>query len=160
MITVDNKPLLEDLKKLQADMTSRMENMVRRFSQDIVEVAVSKTPIGDISSEQKIRQYLAREKRIGLDPTPGFAKGSWQVSFSTQIFQKAIYSAQIATDNSLIALKNYKLGNLVYIGNTGPYIADLENNWSPQTEGLGILKPTVQAIEAIYRSDLVRYYQE
>jgi hypothetical protein len=35
--------------------------------------------------------------------------------------------------------------------NLKPYIERLDNNWSKQTRGRGILKPTIQAIKRKYR---------
>ena len=32
-------------------------------------------------------------------------------------------------------LNNYKIGDTIYIGNTGPYIMQLENNYSLTTNG-------------------------
>lgn len=160
MITVETKQTVEDLKNLEVDMKRRFERMIGMFASDIADMAISNTPIGDDDTEKSVLQYLARQKSTGLDPMPGFAQGSWQVSFSTQIFQKAIYDAQTASDNASMQSKNYQLGDLLYIGNKGPYIGLLEKNFSDKTMGMGILKPTIAAIEAVYKTDLVRYYQQ
>ena len=57
-------------------------------------------------------------------------------------------------------LGSYKLGDTLYIGNTGYYIRLLENNSSKQTNKLGIMQPTLDSITQTYKVDLPRLFLE
>ena len=57
-------------------------------------------------------------------------------------------------------MMNYQLGQQVIIGNEGPYIKALEQNYSDQTAGLGIMQPTLDSIMAVQRVSLQRYYDQ
>jgi hypothetical protein len=55
---------------------------------------------------------------------------------------------------------NYKLGDVVLIGNKGPYIMELEKNRSEYTKGQGIMQPTISSIMAVQQASLLRHYQQ
>jgi hypothetical protein len=57
-------------------------------------------------------------------------------------------------------LGSYKLGDTVFVGNKGFYIKLLENNYSSQTNNLGIMQPTLDSIMQTYKVDLPRLYKE
>lgn len=161
MISADVAKVLEELKAYHQDTIRRMENMVRGFSYIISKTAIENTPRGD--AETFFKLYEQRKKRIRLEPIEGFAKGSWQVNTSGQFSIQAIYGVNSGSEAlSLIKtdLDSYKLGDTLYIGNTGFYIDMLENNYSSQTQGMGIMQPTLDSIMQTYKVDLPRLYKE
>lgn len=103
------------------------------------------------------------KSRTDLQPVEGFSRGSWQVSTTGQ-FSKQEYYGYGSGDAALSLVKgnlgNYILGQTVYIGNNAYYIKALENNYSEQTQGLGIMQPTVDSIIATYQVDLKRLFDE
>ena len=158
MISADVAKVLEELKAYQQDTVRRLENMVRGFSYIISKTAIANTPLGD--AEEYFKLYELRQKRTGLEPIEGFARGSWQVNTSGQFSMQAVYSGSEALTLIKTDLGSYKLGDTLYIGNRGFYIRMLENNYSDQTQGMGIMQPTLDSIMQTYKVDLVRLYKE
>ena len=161
MISADVSKVLEELKAYHADTIRRMENMVRGFAYTISKTAIENTPIGD--AEQYIKLYKLRQGSIGLEPVEGFARGSWQVNTTGQFSIQAIYGVDSGGQARALVkadLGSYKLGDTLYIGNTGYYIRLLENNYSSQTNELGIMQPTLDSIMQTYKVDLPRLYKE
>ena len=159
MISTDVSKVLEELKAYHADTVRRLENMVRGFSYIISQTAISNTPIGDLSKHFELYQRRLTDGS-GLKPEPGWAKGSWQVNESGQFSIQQVYSAGESLSLIKTSLGSYKLGDTLYIGNTGFYIRMLEKNHSPQTQGLGIMQPTLDSIMQTYKVDLPRLFQE
>ena len=158
MISADVAKVLEELKAYHADTIRRMENMVRGFSYIISKTAIENTPRGDAKTFFKL--YEQRKKRIRLEPIEGFAKGSWQVNTSGQFSVQQVYSGGEALNLISTDLNSYKLGDTLYIGNRGFYIDMLENNYSSQTQGMGIMQPTLDSIMQTYKVDLPRLFLE
>ena len=161
MISVDVAKVLEELKAYHADTIRRMENMVRGFAYTISKTAIENTPRGD--AEKYFKMYELRQDRTGLAPVEGFAKGSWQVNTTGQFSMQAIYGVNSGSEAlSLVKadLGSYKLGDTVFVGNKGFYIRLLENNYSSQTTGLGIMLPTLDSIMRTYQVDLPRLFLE
>ncbi len=161
MISVDVSKVLEELKAYHQDTVRRLENMVKGFSYIISKTAIEKTPLGD--AETYFKLYELRQGRTGLEPTEGFARGSWQVNTSGEFSMQAIYGVNSGSEAlSLVKsdLGTYKLGESVFIGNKGFYIRQLENNYSSQTNNLGIMQPTLDSIMQTYQVDLVRLFNE
>lgn len=161
MISVDVSKVLEELKAYQQDTVRRLENMVRGFSYIISKTAIENTPLGD--AEEYFKLYELRQNRTGLEPTEGFARGSWQVNTTGQFSMQAIYGANSGSEALTLIktdLESYKLGDTVYVGNKGFYIRLLENNYSSQTNNLGIMQPTLDSIMQTYQVDLVRLFKE
>lgn len=158
MIKVEVNDLLKSLDAYYIDTVRRLEQMVRGFSYEIALTAIEKTPLGD--AETYAARYANRERLTGLQPVAGFARGSWQVALDGTLEVQELYSGTAAASAVQIHMLNYKLGEQVIIGNTGPYIEQLENNYSIQTLGEGILKPTLDSILQVYKADLLRYYKQ
>lgn len=161
MISVDVSKVLEELKAYHQDTVRRLENMVRGFSYIISKTAIENTPLG--SAEEFFKLYELRQSRLGLDPVEGFARGSWQVNTTGQFSMQAIYGANSGSEALTLIktdLESYKLGDTVYVGNKGFYIRLLENNYSSQTNNLGIMQPTLDSIMQTYQVDLVRLFRE
>ena len=164
MITTDIKDLLKDLKELEIDITRRLEKMVRGFMYEFSVTAISNTPLGDANNYENF--YLSRQKRLGLEPTEGYAQGNWQIVMGDQFSAQDNYSGDIAENLILSNLQNYKLGATVTLGNAAPYIGNLEYNYQHENParvaiyGEGITKPTVEFVLGTYKIDLVRYYQQ
>lgn len=158
MISVDVSKVLEELKAYQQDTVRRLEKMVTGFAYIISKTAIANTPLGD--AEEYFKLYELRQKRIGLEPTEGFARGSWQVNTSGQFSVQQVYSGGEALNLISTDLNSYKLGDTLYIGNRGFYIRMLENNYSDQTQGMGIMQPTLESIMQTYKVDLVRLFKE
>lgn len=160
MITVDVSKVLEELKAYHQDTIRRLENMVKGFSYIISQTAIENTPLGN--AEKYFALYQSRQGRTGLEPTEGFARGSWQVNTSGEFSMQTLYGANSGSEAlSLIKsdLANYKLGESVFVGNKGFYIKALENNYSSQTNNLGIMQPTLESIMQTYQVDLVRLFK-
>lgn len=161
MISADVSKVIEELKAYHQDTIRRMENMVRGFSYIISKTAIENTPLGN--ADEYFKLYEMRQNRLGLEPTEGFARGSWQVNTSGQFSMQAIYGVNSGSEAlSLVKadLASYRLGDSVYIGNKGFYIKLLENNYSPQTNNLGIMQPTLDSIMQTYKVDLPRLFRE
>lgn len=158
MITVDITKVLQELKKYKEEVERKLKHMVVGFSYIISQEAIKSTPLGDANLYES--WYLRREELIGLQPIEGFAQGSWQVNTSGQFDIQETYSGSEALSLIRGSISNYRLGQTVYIGNTGYYIQQLENNYSGQTKGMGIMKPTIAAITSTYQVDLKRLFDE
>ena len=163
MITVDISKVLEELKKYHEDVERKLKYMVGQFSYLISSEAIRNTPLGNAAPKDRggnLPWYLRREDITGLQPIEGFAQGSWQVNTSGQFNVQEIYSGGEALSLIRGSISNYQLGQTVYIGNSAYYFRELENNYSEQTQGLGIVKPTLDAITATYQVDLKRLFDE
>jgi len=157
MITVDVSKVLEELKAYHQDTVRRLEKMVVGFSYEIAKTAIEKTPLGD--AKKYFEWYQSRKY---LSPEEGFARGSWQANTSGDFSIQTIYGANSGSEAlSLVKsdLTNYKLGESVFVGNKGFYIRQLENNYSSQTNNLGIMQPTLDSIMQTYQVDLVRLFK-
>lgn len=161
MISADVSKVLEELKAYHADTVRRLENMVRGFAYTISKTAIENTPLGN--SEEFFKLYELRQGRTGLEPVEGFARGSWQVNTTGQFSMQAIYGVNSGGQALALVkadLASYKLGDTVFVGNKGFYIKLLENNYSSQTNNLGIMQPTLDSIMQTYKVDLPRLYKE
>lgn len=154
MITADISKTIESLKKAHAEIVRRMENMVRGFAYEFAVTAVANTPLGDDEKYAKLYQ-----RRTYLQPIAGFAQGSWQYSESSNLAEQDTYSGSEALQKIQGKLSGYKLGESFVIGNTGPYIINLENGSSDQAPD-GITRPTIDQVMSAYKINLVRYYQQ
>ena len=164
MITCDTKDLLSDIDKFVLESERKLKGMVRDFSEAVIEKAIEETPIGD--SIRYAAWYDLRVKKptwqsYGLKPIEGFAQGSWRISLDNTLKVQEIYttkSGEIALDIARNEVGDYKLGDKVLISNQGPYIQDLERNYSIQTEGIGIMQPTLTEVTSLYQHQLSEYY--
>lgn len=158
MISVDVSKVLQELKAYHEETTRKLKHMVVGFSYEIAKTAIEKTPLGD--AEKYFEWYKSRKY---LDPIEGFARGSWQANTSGEFSIQTIYGATSGTEALALVksdLANYKLGDSVFVGNKGFYIKALENNYSSQTNNLGIMQPTLDSIMQTYQVDLVRLFNE
>ena len=159
MISADVSKVLEELKAYHQETVRKLTHMVREFSYIISKTAIENTPLGD--AEEYFDLYQRRlTDGSGLKPEAGWAKGSWQVNETGQFSIQQVYSAGEALNLIKADLGSYKLGDTLYIGNTGYYIRLLENNSSKQTNNLGIMQPTLDSIMQTYKVDLPRLYKE
>ena len=159
MISADVAKVLEELKAYHQETVRKLTHMVREFSYIISRIAIENTPLGD--AEEYFDLYQRRlTDGSGLKPEAGWARGSWQVNETGQFSIQQVYSAGEALNLIKADLGSYKLGDTLYIGNTGYYIRLLENNSSKQTNNLGIMQPTLDSIMQTYKVDLPRLYNE
>ena len=160
MLKVDATKLLQELEKFHKDNTRKLENVVKGFAYIISKTAIANTPLGD--SEQYFKLYQQRQRRLGLQPVEGFARGSWSVNTSGQFSIQEIYTVNSGSAAlSLIKsdLGGYRLGQDVYIGNKGYYIKFLENGYSQQAP-MGIMQPTLETVLSTYRVDIKQLYDQ
>lgn len=152
---------MKELEEYLKETTRKLEHMVRGFAYQISLTAIDKTPLGDASPSSPY--FSLYQSRTVLQPKEGFARGSWQVNKTGQFSVQEYYGFE-SGDQALTLIKtdlqNYRLGENLYIGNKGYYIQALENNHSQQTNGLGIMQPTLDNILASYQVDLKRLYNE
>ena len=149
MITVDITKVLQELQQYKEEVDRKLKYMVGQFSYLISSEAIRNTPLGNAAPKDQggnLPWYLRREELTGLQPIAGFAQGSWQVNTSGQFNIQETYSGGEALSLIRGSVSNYQLGQTVYIGNTAYYFQALDDNYSEQTQGLGIVKPTIDAI--------------
>ena len=159
MISADVSKVLEELKAYHQETVRKLTHMVRGFAYIISQTAIENTPIGD--AEEYFDLYQRRlTDGSGLKPEAGWARGSWQVNETGQFSIQQVYSAGEALNLIKADLGSYKLGDTLYIGNTGYYIRLLENNYSSQTNNLGIMQPTLDSVMQTYKVDLPRLFLE
>lgn len=154
-IKADTTALEMSLMKAAGAIALKLKAMVKGFSYEFTLSAIENTPLGD--SDTYANLYKLREQRYGLAPVEGFAQGSWQIDFDSDLMPQELYSGSAAGSAAKISLMNYSLGDTVYIGNVGPYIRSLENGYSDQAPE-GIMKPTLDQVLSAYKIDLKRYY--
>lgn len=166
-ITALEKSLDDAIKTIER----KMEGMVQKFAYRLSISAINATPYGD--SKKYAEFYLRRVMQnpygsIMLSPIEGFARGSWQAStgaMSTDI--QEFYEdreARLALGGIERSMTSYKLGQEVFISNTGPYIKYLEHP-SPdakqdQTHGRGIMQPTLDMVYSAIQEQLDDYYHK
>lgn len=154
-IKADTNALEMSLMKAAGMIALRMKQMVTGFSYEFTLTAIQNTPLGDADMYSEL--YKIRQLKYGLEPTEGFAQGSWQVDYDTSFVPQELYSGADAGAAAKINLMNYNLGQKVYIANKGPYIVALENGYSDQASD-GIMKPTMEQVLSSYKIDLKRHY--
>lgn len=164
MITASNTDeLAKQLEEYSKEVERRLKNMVEQFAVDVLHSAAVNTPLGDSDKFAAFYQRRLSEE-TGLLDIEGLAQGSWQIdldgnlTFTNSRDSYGRDSASTATNKAKLAVQGYRLGESFVVGNAAPYIGDLENNSSPQTNGQGIMNPTIQEIQAAMESDLKRYY--
>jgi hypothetical protein len=161
MISCDTKPLEQSLKKFHEEAVKKMEGMVRKFSYIVSWTAMDNTPLGDSVKYESLYEY--RYRTIGLEPIEGFAKGSWRVSMDGSVAMQELYgvnSDEMAASLIQADLISYKIGETVLISNTGPYILELENNYTKYNKNQPIVQPTLESIYRTYQLNLVDYYEK
>ena len=159
-ISCDTSKLEQSLKKFHEEAVRKMQGMVKKFAYWVTVSATNYTPLGDATANASL--YKLREEHYGLKPEEGFARGSWQVSLDGTLSIQQLYgvnSNSAAVDAAIINLMNYSLGDSLIVGNTGPYIMKLENNFSKKTNGQGIMQPTIDMITSVYQLELDSYYR-
>ena len=160
-VTADLDGLVKQLEDLYKETVRKFENMVRGWSYEVTLTAIGNTPLGNNAAEPvgNLASYLRRQQEYGFLPEPGLARSGWQAKPNGNLTFQEHYDPGIALSGVRSSMASYRLGQDVWIGNRGPYIKLLEDNFSNQTNGDGIMKPTLQSIEALYRSDFAKYYK-
>jgi hypothetical protein len=160
-ISADLDRLVKQLEDHYRETVRKLENMVRGWAYEVTLTAIGNTPIGDNSPEPvgNLASYLRRQQEYGFLPEPGLARSGWQAKPNGNLTFQQHYDPDIALSGVKGSMAGYQLGQDVWIGNKGPYIRLLEENFSSQTNGDGILKPTLQSIQALYQSDFTKYYK-
>ncbi len=155
----------KSFKDLEKEITRKMEGMVRKFTYTVSFTAIDNTPMGDSAlypSWYEMRKNDPNWQSYGLEPVEGFARGSWNVSMDGVLSMQQIYgksSGEKAEAKIKSDMLEYKLGDTVMISNFGPYILNLENNYSDQTRGQGIIRPTIASVMRTYQYSLDDYYK-
>ena len=151
--------LQKSLEQFAVDNQRKLEHMVAMFAVELASAASSKTPVG---SDEAIRtvdryagSYAARMEQYGIPMEAGFHAGSWQYAENQQLdFVPVIYEqADVLNDVLYSAESAYKLGDNFNIGSIAPAIVQLENNYSKQTQGRGIVAPTLEQVKAAFAVD-------
>lgn len=164
MITASNTDeIAKQLEEYSKEVERKLRFMVEQFAVDVVTAAAGNTPLGDSKKYADWYEGRLREE-TGLLNIEGLAQGSWQVDLDGNLVftnSRDSYgrdSASKAINKAKGTVQGYRLGQTFIIGNAAPYIDDLENNTSDQTNGQGIMQPTLSEIQAALESDLKRYY--
>lgn len=161
MITASNTDkVAKQLDEFSKEVQRRLTRMVEQFAVDVVQAATENTPLGD--SEKYIAWYQSRlTNGSGLPAEEGVARGAWVIGLNGQLSFVPISGQNTAAEaiaEAEMDMQGYKLGQSFVIGNAAPYIGDLENNYSDQTNGQGIVAPTLAQVKAAHEANLKRYY--
>ena len=172
MISVDSTALSKDLEQFYKDVVRKLENMVRGFAYEVTLSAIDNTPFGDDVTYQSLYNLPSRLKFAPAKA--GSAKGGWVISMNGMdgdMFPMQASSRE-ATDVKNKAKQdssNYQLGDTVYITNFVPYVThngwtlprfgSLEAGYSEQAP-FGIKTPTLEQVQATYKVNLQRYYDQ
>lgn len=159
MLTCDTSKLEKNLSEFHDEAVRKMQGMVEKFSFMVASTAISNTPLGD--SIKNATWYEEREKKLGLEPIEGFARGSWRVSMDGTLEMQSLYGAdsdEMAESIIQSDLREYKLGEMVMISNFGPYIINLENDYQRYNKQQPIMQPTVDSVMRTYQLSLSDYY--
>ena len=150
------------LMKAAGTIALRLKQMVIGFSYEFTLKASNQTPIGDLGKFEALYNKRITDSNwesYGLNPEPGFAKGSWRASMSAKPTLQEFYgenSTQQAADKVKLDMSNYLLGKKVYIMNSGPYITILENRYGSN----GIMGHTLKNVMSAHSVELKRYYDQ
>lgn len=167
-ITALEKSLDEAIKTIER----KMEGMVQKFTMRMSLSAINATPMGDSEKEKNAQWYLDRVLKnpyggLKLSPIEGFAQGSWQATPDSDGVINTDIQEFYGKDSGTSALNSiersmsyYKLGQTVFITNTGPYIKALQQNYSDQTHGRGIIQPTLDMVYSAIQAELDDYYHK
>lgn len=161
IIDSNSAKVLQSFREFQKVFERKLNHMVREFSYIITEEAIARTPLGN--AEAFIERYKERQRATGLDTIEGFAQGSWQVRGNDSFTLQTIYGTNSGTQALFLAqsqLYDLTFKNDIYIGNRGYYIRALEGNSSLQTENLGIMKPTLDAVLQVYKISIKSIYDK
>jgi hypothetical protein len=159
-VSCDTSKLEQSLKKFHEDAVRKMQGMVQKFSHIVAWTAIDNTPLGDSLKWEDL--YQKRYEEIGLEPIEGFAKGSWRVSMDGTLEMQTLYgqdSDEMAASLIKQDLNQYKLGETVMISNFGPYIVELEKNFTRYNKQQPIMQPTLESIYRTYQLSLDDYYK-
>jgi hypothetical protein len=160
MLSVDTSQLEQSLKAFHEEAVRKLGGMVQKFSYTVAYTAIDNTPLGDSNKYEDF--YLDREKRLGLEPMEGFAKGSWRVSTDGTLEMQELYgpsSDEMAASIIKGDLESYKLGETVMISNFGPYIRNLEQDFQKYNKQQPIMQPTIDSVMRTYQLHLDDYYK-
>ena len=172
MISCDTSALEAQLKKITEESERKMRGMVEVFTYNIAVEAIDNTPIGHIGPQNEWMYHL--NKRMAyLPPVVGSAKGGWilslnnpsSVTFPDQADGPNATNIKSEADR---ASQGYKLGDTVYVTNSGAYVSKtgwtlpkfgaLEHGYSSQAPN-GIMAPTLDKVMTVYNLNLKKYYE-
>lgn len=170
-VTCNLNEVLDSLKKLEEEVTKKLEGMVQTFVYQIAWQAIENTPFGNAALNA--RYYQSRERLKWFMPIEGSAKGGWTVTMETP--SRVLVPLRADSENALNTkrdaesdAKTYKLGQTVYVMNSVPYVANagftspkfgsLEGGYSQQAPQ-GIMQPTMDSIMGVYQLQLNEYYK-
>lgn len=155
-VRLNTAAVLDSMRKHIEEHKRKTVVMVQKFAYHVAFVATSNTPLGDAQTYFKfydMRKYWPKEE--------GMARANWQFS-KDMSFPDVIASGRNtgadAVNKIQTQMLGYKIGDTFYIGNGLAYINILEQNKSPQTMGMGIMKPSLDAIVSVYGAKLNEYY--
>jgi hypothetical protein len=156
--------LQKSLDQFVVDNERKLRKVVINFAVQLAENAINQTPIGSDESiriNDKYRSlYEQRANLTGLPTEAGYHRGSWMYSedefedFFPFITEPADALGNVDSD----ARSMYNLGDSFNIKSVGPAIVQLENNYSEQTQGQGIVNPTFAAVESAFSIDSKQNY--
>lgn len=154
-LSCNSSQVLEQILRFKEEVERKLTVAVCHFTMSMVQIAAYNTPLGDSKVYESLYEY--RYSMFGLSPIEGLARGGWQANTSGNMIFREVYgtnSSELAMSDAFEDIsRTFQLGDKVYIGNKGPYIEKLENNFSKQTNGAGIVQPSVEEIQAVFRTD-------
>lgn len=166
MIGVSGADKLEkQLSDFSLVFKRKLENMVENFAVEIAEKASQETPIGNQADIDKgsgrYWSFYKERLKLGLPMEVGYHKGAWDFSTTSNFpFIKRIRSVVEMLNDVRGESESVVLGKDFYIGATGPGFYGLEHTGLSAQAPNGIMKPTLNLILQVQKSDLQRFYEQ
>lgn len=171
MIKVNTSALQASLEKAKNEIKRKLENMVKEFTYQSSVIFIDNTPYGDSDTYASLYN---NPRRLAFFPSAseGSAKSGWYVGITEPALDPypspTTEDAGEIKDRARIDVREYRLGEKVFIANYVPYVASegwlmphfgsLEGGYSKSQAPQGIWKPSMVEIQRLLGQDLQRYY--
>jgi hypothetical protein len=164
MISADIQTAIKELEEYKQVLKRKLEHTVRGFAYELTMIASSNTPIGSLeaiqSNKRYARYYFERMELTGIPELPGFHRGAWRADNTNSIeYEPKIVSQSEVGAYVKQGLADYKLGQTVFVGAEGLAFDLFEKGENTQAKQ-GIITPTRNMIESMYKIHIERYFNE
>lgn len=157
MIKFDVADFQSQLNRYTEAVKERLNKIVYQTVIDnLAYSAIEKTPFGNLKNNYN--KYMERFDLTGLDPEPGYAKGSWLLE--VEGYSGSPYAMRVSdsrgTQSKALAknefLRDFELGDSIYLSNNLFYIGLLNDGFSDKAPE-GMVKPTVDQVMDFYATN-------
>jgi hypothetical protein len=124
-VGVDTVKFKRDFEVFKNQLQELLQQIAIKFTREFLIEVVSKTKLGDAQAYMEL--YKQREKEYGYRPIEGLAKGSWITELNNKSdVVEGLYDStgqgKAVTTTFDTEMRNYKLGDTIYITNKLHYI--------------------------------------